>query len=49
MGDGYTASLPRRWRAVFVLGSVAASAPVVAYGSAPFLATGLILVQALVL
>ena len=49
MGDGYTASLPRRWRAVFVLGSVAASAPVVLFGSAPIWAAGLILVQAVVL
>src|SRR3954470_688227 len=49
MGDGYTASLPRRWRAVLVLGSVAASAPVVLFGSAPIPAAGLILAQAVVL
>jgi signal transduction histidine kinase len=49
MGDGYTARLPPRWRAVLVLGSVAASAPVVLYGSAPVPAAGLILAQAVVL
>ena len=49
MGDGYSARLPRRWRAVFVLGSVAASAPVIVYGSAPILAAALILVQAVAL
>jgi signal transduction histidine kinase len=46
MGDGYTARLPHRWRAVFVVGSVALSIPVVTGGSAPALAVPLIAAQA---
>ena len=46
MGDGYTARLPRRWRVVFVAGSVLLSAPVVTAGSAPVLAAVLVVAQA---